>query len=102
MSHVLKAGLVGSGIGRRHLAAFASLPHQFQVVAVCDIDPSRAGALAAEYKVPCVATDMTDLCRMDNLDVIDICTPSFLHYEQTLQVLDAGKHVICEKPDARI
>ena len=44
---------------------------------------------------------MTDLCRMDDLDVIDICTPSFLHYEQTLQVLDAGKHVICEKPVAR-
>jgi predicted dehydrogenase len=34
------------------------------------------------------------------VDVIDICTPSFLHYEQTLQVLDAGKHAICEKPVA--
>jgi predicted dehydrogenase len=43
---------------------------------------------------------MTDLCRMDDVDVIDICTPSFLHYEQTLQVLGAGKHVICEKPVA--
>ena len=100
MSCLLKVGLVGSGIGRWHLAAFASLPDQFQVVAVCDMDRSRASALAAAYKVPRVGTDMTDLCRMDDLDVIDICTPSFLHYEQVLQVLSAGKHVICEKPAA--
>ena len=37
---------------------------------------------------------------MDDVDVIDICTPSYLHYEQTLQALAAGKHVICEKPVA--
>jgi predicted dehydrogenase len=79
MSRLLKVGLVGSGIGRRHLAAFASLPSQFQVMAVCDIDPSRAGTLAAQYDVPRVVTDVTDLCRMDNVDVIDLCTPSFLH-----------------------
>jgi predicted dehydrogenase len=100
MSNALKVGLVGSGIGRQHLAAFASLPDQFQVVAVCDIDRSKASALAAEYHVPRVVTDMTDLCRMDDVDVIDICTPSFLHYQQTLQALGAGKHVICEKPVA--
>ena len=100
MSNVLKVGLVGSGVGRQHLAAFASLPDQFQVVAVCDIDRSKASTLAAEYHVPRVFTDMTDLCRMDGVDVIDICTPSFAHYQQTLQVLGAGKHVICEKPVA--
>jgi predicted dehydrogenase len=37
---------------------------------------------------------------MDDLDVIDICTPSYLHYPHALQVLAAGKHVICEKPVA--
>jgi predicted dehydrogenase len=100
MSDVLRVALVGSGVGRGHLAALASLPDQFQVVAVCDIDPSKAGALAAQYDVPRVVPDMTDLCRMDDVDVIDICTPSFLHYEQVLQVLSAGKHVICEKPVA--
>lgn len=100
MSDVLRVALVGSGVGRWHLAALASLPNQFQVVAVCDIDPFKAGTLAAQYDVPRVVTDMTDLCRMDDVDVIDICTPSFLHYEQVLQVLSAGKHVICEKPAA--
>jgi predicted dehydrogenase len=37
---------------------------------------------------------------MDELDVIDLCTPSYLHYQQTLEALSAGKHVICEKPAA--
>jgi predicted dehydrogenase len=41
---------------------------------------------------------MAQLCRMDDLDVIDICTPPHLHLAQIQQVLAAGKHAICEKP----
>ncbi len=37
-------------------------------------------------------------CRLDDLDVVDLCTPPYLHAAQTLQALEAGKHVICEKP----
>ena len=100
MSNRLAIGIVGSGIGRQHLAAYASLPDKFEIVAVCDIDPSKGSALAKEYNFPRVVTELADLCRMDDVDVIDICTPSFLHHEQTLQVLEAGKHVVCEKPVA--
>jgi predicted dehydrogenase len=100
MSHMQRIGVVGSGIGRQHLAAYASLPDMFEIAAVCDVDPSKGGALAREYNVPRVVTDLAELCRMDDVDVIDICTPSFLHYEQTRQVLEAGKHVVCEKPIA--
>ena len=42
--------------------------------------------------------DLGALCEMDELDVVDLCTPPYLHATQTLQVLAAGKHVICEKP----
>ena len=44
--------------------------------------------------------DLAELCRVDELDIIDICTPSFLHSAHTLQVLESGKHVVCEKPIA--
>ena len=96
----VRVGVVGCGVGKQHVAAFQSLPTQLKVTAVCDVDQAKARAVAAEFSGPRVAADMTEMCRMDDVDVIDLCTPSFLHYEQVLQVLSAGKHVICEKPVA--
>ncbi len=98
MTHPLRIAVVGTGIGRAHILAYASLPEQFQVAVVCDLDEPRARELATQLDVPRVANDLAQVCRMDDIDVIDLCTPSFLHYEQTLQALDAHKHVICEKP----
>jgi predicted dehydrogenase len=93
-------GIVGTGIGREHIAALQSLPDLFRVEAVCDLDETRARAVAAQYNVPHATTSLAELCRRDDIDVIHICTPSYLHYEHALQVLEAGKHVILEKPVA--
>ena len=100
MSDLIRVGIVGCGIGRAHAADFKQLPAYFQVTAVCDLDGAKARALATEHDIPHVAADIAELCRMDGVDVIDICTPSYLHYEQTLQALAADKHAICEKPAA--
>lgn len=100
MNEPLKIGVVGCNIGKSHIQAYQTLPDDFQILAVCDIDEARARAVAAEHCVPRVLTDFAELCRMDDLDVIDICTPSYLHYAQTLQALEAGKHVVCAKPVA--
>ncbi|MDH7487318.1 MAG: Gfo/Idh/MocA family oxidoreductase [Anaerolineae bacterium] len=94
----IRVAVVGGGIGRTHLAAYRALPHLFDVVAVCGRDRTRTSARAEEFAVPRVVCSMDELCAMDGLDVIDICTPSHLHEAQTLQVLAAGKHAICEKP----
>jgi predicted dehydrogenase len=98
MSDKIRIGLAGCGVGQAHVAAFHQLPDRFEVLAVCDVDLSRARRLAEAQHVPRVCTDYSDLCRMDDVQVIDICTPSYLHVAQTLQALTAGKHVICEKP----
>jgi predicted dehydrogenase len=100
MSDKIRVGVIGSGIGKSHIEAFQSLPEQFDVLAIGDIDRARADNLAETCHIPRVVTDLDDLCRMDDLDVIDICTPSYLHYSHTLQALAAGQHVICEKPVA--
>ena len=100
MSDMIRVGIVGCGVGRLHAVEFKKLPAQFQVTAVCDIEPAKAQALAAEQGIPRVVADISEMCRLDDVDVIDICTPSYLHYEQTLQALAAEKHVICEKPVA--
>ena len=98
MNQRLRVAVVGGGVGKLHVSAFQELPEQFEVVAVCDIDTAKAHTFAADYSVPRAATDVAELCRMRDLDVIDICTPPYLHFEQIQQVLAAGKHAICEKP----
>lgn len=98
MNQRLRVAVVGAGVGKGHVSAFRELPEQFEVLAVCDIDPAKARSFAAEYNIPRAATDIAELCRMRDLDVIDICTPPYLHFEQIEQVLAAGKYAICEKP----
>ena len=100
MTERLRVAVVGAGIGTHHVYAYQGLPDQFDVVAVCDIDQDKARDMAEKCNVPRVFFDLDELCRVDELDVIDVCTPSHLHYPHTLQVLEAGKHVICEKPVA--
>jgi predicted dehydrogenase len=100
MSEKIKVGVVGGGIGRAHIAAFQRLSDQFDVQVICDLDETKAQQVAQEFSLPRSTCDLTELLRMDELDVIDLCTPSYLHYRQTVEALAAGKHVICEKPIA--
>jgi predicted dehydrogenase len=102
----LKVAIVGLGIGQHHLRAYLNLPEQFEIVALCDIDQAKAEETAQSfglaqdkaYNITRVVTDLAELCRIEELDVIDICTPPHLHAPQVLQVLEAGKYAICEKP----
>jgi predicted dehydrogenase len=94
----LRVGIAGLGIGRQHLAAFRTLPEQFEVVALCDPDAARRNAIAAEFGIARTTDSFDALLGLDNIDLVDICTPQSLHYRQCLDALTAGKHVICEKP----
>lgn len=98
MPEQLRVAVVGGGIGTSHMHAYRSLPERFDLRAVCDIDESKARDAAAAFDIPQILTDFDELCRMDDLDVIDICTPPHLHFAQIQQALAAGKHAICEKP----
>ncbi|HSH81600.1 MAG TPA: Gfo/Idh/MocA family oxidoreductase [Herpetosiphonaceae bacterium] len=98
MPERLRVAVVGGGIGSSHITAFKTLPELYEIVAMCDIDRDKAQRVADEHGIPRVSTDLDDLCRMDDLDVIDICTPPHLHFAQIQQVLAGGKHAICEKP----
>jgi predicted dehydrogenase len=75
MTERLRVGVVGSGIGRAHVEAYRSLPELFEVAAICDVEPERARQVAIANEIPRVVTEFTALCALDDLDVIDICTP---------------------------
>jgi predicted dehydrogenase len=100
MTETLKVAVVGSGIGRSHIQAYRNLSDLFDVVALCDVDTERAKPIAESSCIPCVVGDLEAVCTMDDVDIVDICTPSYLHYPHVKQVLGAGKHVVCEKPVA--
>ncbi len=92
--------ILGGGIGEAHVEAFRSLPDRFAVVAICDVDLSRAREIAAKYGIPRAAASVSEVLEDDDVDIVDICTPSYLHVQQSLAALRHGKHVICEKPVA--
>lgn len=87
-----------SGCGKiadRHAQEIA---RRGKLVAVCDIVPERADALALAYNATAYYDFDTMLAAEKNLDVVSICTPNGLHATQSIAALQAGLHVLCEKP----
>ena len=96
MSSTLQFAIVGCGkIAPRHAAEAAK---QGQLAAVCDIIPERADALAKAYNARAYSDIDSLLKNEHHLDVIAVCTPNGLHADHSIKALDAGIHVLCEKP----
>jgi predicted dehydrogenase len=99
MSEIKTVAVVGCGIGRSHIVeGYLPHPDKFRVIALCDLNEERLNALGDEFGVERRVTDFNDLLSMDDLDIIDVCTPPGVHHSQLMAGLRAGKHVVCEKP----
>ncbi len=97
MTRKLRFGIIGCGvIGRIHAEAISSLPDA-QLVAVADVIPKRAQELAEKFHVT-PYEDVQEMLAHEELDVVDIGTPSGQHGELACQVMRSGRHVIVEKP----
>ena len=98
MSKLLKVGVIGvGGIARTHMPGWAASEHT-EVIAGCDIDPTALNKWGSDNGVKDLSTDPTDLFCNPDIDIIDVCTPNNYHMPLSVAALDAGKHVICEKP----
>jgi len=93
-----RVAIIGAGIGAQHLDAYAALPDRWTVCAICDLDTARAKPLAARMAGCRVTADFEAVLADPDIEVIDICLPPHLHLDACLAALNAGKHVICEKP----
>lgn len=104
MSETLKIGIIGCGgiANGKHMPSLKK-QKQAEMVAFCDIIPERAEKAAAEFGVEGakVYSDFRELLKDGGLDVIHVCTPNDSHAEITVASLEAGKHVMCEKPMAK-
>lgn len=96
----LKVGVVGAGsiAKHRHLAEYAA-NENVEIVAICDINEERAKEMAKKFGAAQTFTDYKDLVKQD-LDAVSVCTPNYLHAPVSIAALEAGKHVLCEKPMA--
>jgi predicted dehydrogenase len=96
----IKVGVVGTGfIGPAHIEALRRLPN-VEVAALCEVTEELAKQKAKALGIPRYYT-FDDLLKQDDIVSVHICTPNFLHYSQSKAALQAGKHVICEKPLAK-
>lgn len=95
----LRIGLVGTGAIAQivHLPLLKELPGA-DVAALCDVHDNKARALADRLDVPHVFQRYEDLLDSDTVDAIVICTPNNAHQEQAIAALEAGKHVLVERP----
>ncbi len=98
MAKKLKVGLIGMGnIAHTHVPGWKASPHA-ELVAGCDINPAVFPLWKEKHGLTNVSDQPADFLRNPDLDIIDICTPNMCHAEQAIAALEAGKHVICEKP----
>ncbi len=98
MPKTLGVAVVGvGGVARLHMPGWEASEHA-EVVAGCDIDEVVLHKWAAAHGIEKVTTDAADLFSDPDIDVIDICVPNNYHTPLTVAALEAGKHVLCEKP----
>ncbi len=97
----LKIALIGAGDcgAVAHMPSFAENP-KVEVTAIADPDQQAAGVLAERYGIGLVVADYHELLDDGSIGAFDICVPHNLHYQITMDALNAGKHVIMDKPIA--
>jgi UDP-N-acetyl-2-amino-2-deoxyglucuronate dehydrogenase len=100
MSDQIRFAVVGSGhIGKRHAAMIQQNPES-KLVAMADVNTALAGDIESTFGVPFFTSIEELLASGLEFDVVNICTPNNFHAPQAILALEAGKHVVVEKPMA--
>ncbi len=92
----LTVGIIGLGYGRAHLVGFRAAG--CNIVALCQRNSETARALAAKYGVPAAYSDWSEMIARAKPDIVTIATPPALHLPILRAAMQAGAHVVCEKP----
>jgi len=94
----VKVGIIGSGfVANIHLESFRMIPHA-EVVAIASPTEEHVRAAAKKYAVPKWFTAYDDLLALEEIDMVTLALPNYLHAQACVDAAQAGKHVVCEKP----
>jgi predicted dehydrogenase len=99
---MLKVGVIGTGLIAtvKHLPAWQRAENLARVVALCDVDPARAKEVASQFGIPKTYASATEMFAAENIDLVDICTPPKTHTKLAIESVQAGAHILLEKPMA--
>lgn len=100
---MISVAIVGTGsISQEHIKGYLEFPERCRIVALVDIFPEKAEEKKLSYglKDAVVYADHRDILNREDIDLIDICTPPYVHSEIAINSLNSGKHVMVEKPMA--
>jgi predicted dehydrogenase len=99
---IYRVALIGNGMiaNAAHIPAWKDLKEDVEVVGVADIRPSASQETAARYQIPHWYSDPQRMLDELKPDIVSVCTPNVYHKQWTIAALNAGAHVLCEKPIA--
>ena len=96
----ISVGIIGVGqIGKQHLETYLSMDG-VHVAGIAGHDPQRTEEVARKYNIPFWTTDYHTLLEQEKMDAVSVCLHNNLHMPICVSALEAGKHVLCEKPIA--
>ena len=94
----IRTAIFGTGfMGRVHLEGVRRVEN-VEVAAIAGRNADAAKRLGSGFSVPVITTDYRDILRDPTIDAVHICTPNAQHFSMAKEALNAGKHVLCEKP----
>jgi predicted dehydrogenase len=98
----IRVGLIGAGqiVETAHLPAYMKHKDEIEIEAICDIHIDRAKQMADKYGIPKVYGSHTEMLEDCKLDAVSVCVTNRFHAAATIDALNAGCHVLCEKPPA--
>ena len=95
----VKVGIIGSQFEADiHAESFRILPNEAEVVAIASPTPGNAAKLGKKFGIPNVYLDYREMLKQSDIEMVTITAPNRLHCQMTVDIANAGKHVICEKP----
>ena len=102
MADKVGVGIIGAGsiANNAHIPGYLAISDRCKIFAVADVVEEVAGKTAKDHKIPKAFSDYRRLLELDEIDAVSVCTPPAAHAEATIAALEAGKHVLCEKPMA--
>ena len=99
---MIRIAIVGTGnISHAHVKAYLNFPERCKIVALVDIVPEKAQAMKEQYGLDAdVYDDHQKILPRGDIDLVDVCTPPYVHASISINSLKSGKNVVCEKPMA--